>query len=86
MICISVNKGTGTMPSNLTKDTQNRNRKLLNTAGLRNTTQRDLIMDIIRNGRGHMDADEVFRQAKKKQPRISLSTVYRTLQKLKGWA
>jgi Fe2+ or Zn2+ uptake regulation protein len=30
-----------------------------------------------------MDADEVYRQAGKKRPRLSLSTVYRTLQKLK---
>ena len=74
------------MPASLTErdSNQNKNRKLLNTAGLRNTTQRALIMDIIRNGRGHLDADEVYRQAKRKQPRLSLSTVYRTLQKLKG--
>ncbi|MBI2850007.1 MAG: transcriptional repressor [Chloroflexi bacterium] len=63
---------------------QAKNGNLLNNAGLRNTTQRALIMDIIRQGRGHLDADEVYRQAKRKQPRISLSTVYRTLQKLKG--
>jgi len=75
------------MPASLTEriSTQNKNRKLLNTAGLRNTTQRALIMDIIRRGQGgHLDADEVHRQAKRKQPRLSLSTVYRTLQKLKG--
>lgn len=56
----------------------------LSAAGLRNTTQRSLVLDIIRRGQGHLDADEVHRQAKRKQPRISLSTVYRTLQKLKG--
>ena len=75
------------MPASLTErdSNQNKNRKLLNTAGLRNTTQRALIMDIIRHGQGeHLDADEVYRQAKRKQPRLSLSTVYRTLQKLKG--
>src|SRR3989304_10031371 len=75
------------MPATLTDrdSTQNKNRKLLNTAGLRNTTQRTLILDIIRRGQGgHLDADEVHRQAKRKQPRLSLSTVYRTLQKLKG--
>ncbi len=59
------------------------NKELLNTAGLRNTNQRGLILDIIRQGKGHLDADEVFRRARIKQPRISLSTVYRTLQKLK---
>jgi len=60
------------------------NRKLLSSAGLRNTAQRALIMDIIRQRKGHLDADEVYRQAKRKQPRLSLSTVYRTLQKMKG--
>ncbi|MFC1920891.1 Fur family transcriptional regulator [Chloroflexota bacterium] len=59
------------------------NRELLNTAGLRSTSQRALILDIILHGQGHLDADEVFRRARNKQPRISLSTVYRTLQKLK---
>jgi len=51
--------------------------------GLRVTNQRALILDIIRQGRGHMDADEVYRLAREKQARISLSTVYRTLQTMK---
>jgi Fur family ferric uptake transcriptional regulator len=51
--------------------------------GLRITNQRAVILDIIRHGRGHMDADEVYRLARKKQGRISLSTVYRNLQTLK---
>ena len=56
-------------------------RKTLSSAGLRMTNQRALILDIIR--RGHLDADEVYRQAREKQPRLSLSTVYRTLRRLK---
>ncbi|MFC1991211.1 Fur family transcriptional regulator [Chloroflexota bacterium] len=64
--------------------TRRENRKLLNKAGLRNTTQRALIMEIIRQGKGHLDADEIHRLAKRKQPRLSLSTVYRTLHKLKS--
>jgi Fe2+ or Zn2+ uptake regulation protein len=52
--------------------------------GLRVTNQRALILDILRQGRGHMDADEVYRLARKKQARISLSTVYRNLQTLKS--
>ena len=51
--------------------------------GLRVTNQRALILDILSHGRGHMDADEVYRLARKKQSRISLSTVYRNLQTLK---
>lgn len=60
-----------------------KNREFLNTAGLRSTNQRALILEIIRRGQGHLDADEVYRQAREKQPRISLSTVYRNLQTLK---
>jgi Fe2+ or Zn2+ uptake regulation protein len=50
---------------------------------MRVTSQRALILEVIRRGQGHLDADEVYRQARKKQPRLSLSTVYRTLQTLK---
>jgi len=56
-------------------------RKALSSAGLRITRQRALILEIIR--RGHLDADEVYRQAREKQPRFSLATVYRTLRMLK---
>lgn len=50
---------------------------------MRITNQRALILEIIRQGQGHLDADEVYRRARQKQPRLSLSTVYRTLQTLK---
>lgn len=70
------------MTLNTTERQTNKNKPLGD--GLRNTAQRALIMDIIRRGKGHLDADEVYRQAKQKQPRLSLSTVYRTLQKMKG--
>ncbi len=59
-------------------------RQILGASGLRFTKQRALIMEIIRRGQGHLDADEVYRQARKREPRLSLSTVYRSLQKLKG--
>ena len=58
-------------------------RKALNRAGRRVTRQRSLIMEIIRQGRGHLDADEIYRRAREKEPRLSLSTVYRTLQMMK---
>ena len=57
------------------------NRRALNVTGLRATSQRALILEIIR--RGHLDADEIYRQARWKQPNISLSTVYRTLRMFK---
>jgi len=58
-------------------------RQTLNMAGLRITSQRALILEVIQQGEGHLDADEVYRRARERQPRLSLSTVYRTLQTLK---
>ena len=57
--------------------------RALNARGLRVTNQRALILEIIRQGQGHLDADEVHRRARQKYPRLSLSTVYRALQKFK---
>ena len=59
------------------------NRQVLNKAGMRATNQRALIMEIIRRGKGHLDADEIYRRAREKETRLSLSTVYRTLQMFK---
>jgi len=58
-------------------------RRALNLAGLRVTNQRALLLEIIRQGEGHLDAFELYRRAREKQPRLSLSTVYRALQKFK---
>jgi len=58
-------------------------RTKLNSAGKRFTRQRALIMDVIRQGRGHLDADEIFRRAREKESRLSLSTVYRALRMMK---
>ena len=58
-------------------------RRALSVAGMRITSQRALLLELIRQGQGHLDADELYRRAREKQPRLSLSTVYRTLQLLK---
>lgn len=50
-----------------------------NTAEHRITRQRKLLLDLIREAGGHLDADELYRRARAKQPRVSLSTVYRAL-------
>ena len=47
------------------------------------TEQRQLIMEIIQQAEGHLDADEIYQQARQKSPGISLSTVYRSLQLFK---
>lgn len=50
-------------------------------SSLKQTNQRALILSIVKEG--HRDAHEIYRLAAEKQPRISLSTVYRTLRRLK---
>ena len=51
--------------------------------GQRMTPQRRLLLDIIEASGRHLDADELFMIAKRKDSRISLSTVYRNLNLLK---
>jgi Fe2+ or Zn2+ uptake regulation protein len=38
-----------------------------------------LLLDLLRHSEGHLDAEELYRLAKEREPHISLSTVYRTL-------
>ena len=59
------------------------NHRTLSVTGMRATDQRALILEVIRHEQGHLDADEIYRRARIKQPRISLSTVYRTLRMFK---
>ena len=47
------------------------------------TKQRELIREILQQADKHLDADEVYRQARWSSPSISLSTVYRNLQLFK---
>ncbi len=58
-------------------------RDILNSSGKRVTRQRTLLLDLVRHSKGHMDADELYRAAKEKDPRVSLATVYRNLQLFK---
>jgi Fe2+ or Zn2+ uptake regulation protein len=51
--------------------------------GLKLTSQRLVIVDIVAGTKSHPSAADVFAQARKKVPRISLSTVYYTLDILK---
>jgi len=47
------------------------------------TQQRDVLLDVIEHAGAHLDADDIYRLARERDPRISLSTVYRTLALLK---
>ena len=44
------------------------------------TTQRKLILDILQESGTHIDAKEVYRRANERDARISIATVYRSLQ------
>ena len=58
-------------------------RKILRQAEKRITPQRMLILETMREAGGHLHADEIYSLARQKAPRLSLSTVYRTLAMLK---
>jgi Fur family ferric uptake transcriptional regulator len=55
-------------------------KKRLNKLGYRFTGQREAILDIlIKRSKEHLTSEEVYNFAKKNNPEIGLSTVYRTL-------
>ena len=58
-------------------------RQILSSSKQRVTSQRALLLDLIRKNYGHLDADELYRKARQKYPRVSLSTVYRNLRLFK---
>ena len=58
-------------------------RQILNKSDRRVTGQRTLLLDLIRKSDTHLDADRLYDEARKRYPRISLSTVYRNLQLFK---
>ena len=64
-------------------DFQKGARAVMRSGGRRMTQQRGLLLDVMEGAEGHLDADELYRLARQRDPRISLSTVYRTLLVLK---
>jgi Fur family ferric uptake transcriptional regulator len=58
-------------------------KEMLRQAGKRVTLQRVLILETMQKAGGHLDADKIYSLVKRKMPRLSLSTVYRTLTMLK---
>ncbi len=47
------------------------------------TAQRQLLLGILQETKGHLDAKELYRKAVRRDPRISLATVYRNLRLFK---
>jgi Fur family ferric uptake transcriptional regulator len=58
-------------------------RQILDRSNQRVTAQRALLLELLRQSGRHVDADDLYRRARKKGSRISLSTVYRNLQLFK---
>ena len=55
----------------------------LRSAGRRLTPQRRLILQVLEESNGHLDADALYDQVKERDPDVSLATVYRTLSVLR---
>ena len=53
--------------------------KLCKQNGVKMTAQRTTIAEIINNSKDHPDADKIYQRANKKNNKISLATVYRTV-------
>ncbi len=58
-------------------------REKMHTSGRRLTRQRRLVLKVLEESQGHLDAEGLHDRAKALDPNISLATVYRTLVVLK---
>jgi Fur family ferric uptake transcriptional regulator len=54
----------------------------LRQRGVRITPQREMIVDALAHGSGHMTAEEIYDQVKEHTRAINIATVYRTLELL----
>ena len=60
-------------------DSGERLQDALRGAGRRLTAQRRLILQVLEESNGHLDADALYDRVKARDPDVSLATVYRTL-------
>jgi Fe2+ or Zn2+ uptake regulation protein len=58
-------------------------REVFQEAGRRLTSQRRLVLDVVKRSDEHLEADAIHDRAKRRAPGLSLATVYRTLALLK---
>ena len=59
-------------------------RQTLRQRGIPLTPQRLMILDVLESNHGHLSAEEIFEEARKKYPYMNISTVYRTIDLLKS--
>jgi len=55
----------------------------MHARGLRITHQRRLLAELLESAEEHLDAEEVYRRASRRDPEIHRATIYRTLNTLK---
>jgi Fur family ferric uptake transcriptional regulator len=55
----------------------------LSQKGYRMTPQRIMILEAIEGASGHISAEEIYRDIRRRYPGLNISTVYRTLELLK---
>src|SRR6187402_3826216 len=63
---------------------ESRLERLCSDRGMRMTGQRRVIAKVLSEADDHPDVEEVYRRASARDPRISLSTVYRTVRLFEG--
>jgi Fe2+ or Zn2+ uptake regulation protein len=57
--------------------------EILSRQGLRLTPQRQMILQVIEQAQEHLSAESICQRVQARYPSVSLSTVYRTLERLK---
>ena len=57
---------------------------ILEERGYRLTPQRMMVLAAIEGSSNHISAEEIYSQIRAKYPRVNISTVYRTMELLKG--
>src|SRR5512147_240847 len=67
-----------------TASRESRIERLCAERGMRMTGQRRVIAKVLSEADDHPDVEEVYRRASARDPRISLSTVYRTVRLFEG--
>ena len=63
----------------MTADSESTIEELCHASGMRMTDQRRTIAQVLQEAVDHPDVEELYRRASARDPRISISTVYRTV-------
>ena len=60
-----------------------RAQQVFRRSGMRLTSQRRIVLEVLDESEAHLDAERVYHQANERDPNISLATVYRTFAALR---